>query len=128
MRRCLWLVVTRPGRCSPNCCPYFNDPVTLCCAQDYLNFLLSHKQGSEGYSALFASGVLGSDEAKRTADIRRVFQRALSVPTHSLESIWKMYDSFENSVGAKQVRGRRLAERWSCCYSAGGKLGGCEFA
>eukprot|EP00879_Flechtneria_rotunda_P025212 GHRR01026781.1.p1 GENE.GHRR01026781.1~~GHRR01026781.1.p1 ORF type:complete len:542 (+),score=148.52 GHRR01026781.1:427-2052(+) len=42
----------------------------------------------------------GQEESTKTAAIRRTYQRAIVVPTHSLELIWKNYETFETTTAA----------------------------
>lgn len=45
-----------------------------------------------------------------TAKIRSAFHRALLTPSNSLDSIWSMYEAFENSAGNKELAKRALDE------------------
>ncbi|XP_026451370.1 cleavage stimulation factor subunit 77-like [Papaver somniferum] len=38
------------------------------------------------------------EESQRTASIRKVYQKAVTTPTHHVEQLWKDYEKFENSV------------------------------
>jgi len=57
-----------------------------------------------------------ADESS-TAKIRSAFHRALLIPSNSLDSIWSMYEVFENSAGNKELAKRSLDE-WRSKYHA----------
>ena len=79
-------------------------------------------------SILFGKSVPGNEESAKLVAIRRAFQRAVTIPTHSLEALWRDYEAFEDGVNrqlAKQIvndlqgqyatsRGiyRELKKRW----------------
>eukprot|EP00191_Tetraselmis_sp_GSL018_P003858 CAMPEP_0177599148 /NCGR_PEP_ID=MMETSP0419_2-20121207/12809_1 /TAXON_ID=582737 /ORGANISM="Tetraselmis sp., Strain GSL018" /LENGTH=595 /DNA_ID=CAMNT_0019091803 /DNA_START=119 /DNA_END=1903 /DNA_ORIENTATION=- len=76
--------------------------------QEYINFLKSPKPGSPSYAVLFG-GAAGKEESKRTVMLRRAYQRALIVPTNSIDNIWRSYESFEKEAG-KNLAASMLAE------------------
>jgi cleavage stimulation factor subunit 3 len=43
------------------------------------------------------------DESRRTDTLRKVYQRAIVLPQHSVEAIWRDYDAFENSLNKFSV-------------------------
>lgn len=47
------------------------------------------------------------EESHRMTTIRKVYQKAILVPTSHVEQLWKDYDNFENSVS------RTLVSRFS---------------
>ncbi|SPO27518.1 related to RNA14 - component of pre-mRNA 3`-end processing factor CF I [Ustilago trichophora] len=52
----------------------------------------------------------GWKEGQKMDDLRRVYQRAVSVPLSNIEAIWKDYDSYENGLN-KLTAKKFLAER-----------------
>ncbi len=52
----------------------------------------------------------GWKEGKKMDDLRRVYQRAVSVPLSNIEAIWKDYDAYENGLN-KLTAKKFLAER-----------------
>ena len=68
---------------------------------EYLFFLQNSNAG-----VLFGESAAGNEESAKLVAIRRAFQRAVTIPTHSLEALWREYDKFENGVNrqlAKQI-------------------------
>ena len=47
---------------------------------------------------LFGQTAPGNEESAKLVTIRRAFQRAVTIPTHSLETLWRDYEKFENGV------------------------------
>mmetsp|Transcript_19714 Transcript_19714/g.54740 ORF Transcript_19714/g.54740 Transcript_19714/m.54740 type:complete len:821 (-) Transcript_19714:318-2780(-) len=76
--------------------------------QEYIAFLKSPKPGSAAYVALFG-GTSGQEESSRTVALRRAYQRALIVPSHSIDNLWRSYQAFEREVG-KHLAAPMLAE------------------
>eukprot|EP00878_Enallax_costatus_P014549 GHUV01015220.1.p1 GENE.GHUV01015220.1~~GHUV01015220.1.p1 ORF type:complete len:323 (+),score=42.52 GHUV01015220.1:134-1102(+) len=69
--------------------------------QEYISFLSAPKPGTPAYQALWSTGMVGGqEESTKTTALRRTYQRAIVVPTHSLELIWKNYETFENTTAA----------------------------
>ncbi len=52
----------------------------------------------------------GQEEAARMAAVRRVFQRAVAVPHHHVDGIWRDYSRFENEGPNKQFAKKVSAE------------------
>ena len=55
---------------------------------------------------LFGEVAPNNEESAKLVAVRRAFQRSVTIPTHSLESLWRDYEKFENSVNrqlAKQI-------------------------
>jgi len=55
---------------------------------------------------LFAQAVAGNEESAKLMSIRRAFKRSVTIPTHSLEALWRDYEKFENNINkqlAKQI-------------------------
>ncbi|WIA36938.1 hypothetical protein OEZ86_008179 [Tetradesmus obliquus] len=74
--------------------------------QEYIGFLSGPKPGSAAYGALWSSGMVGGqEESSKVAALRRTYQRAIVVPTHSLELIWKNYEAFEQQTAAAAAAG-----------------------
>ncbi|KAI3893352.1 hypothetical protein MKW92_012288 [Papaver armeniacum] len=46
------------------------------------------------------------EESQRTASIRKVYQKAITTPTHHVEQLWKDYENFENSVSRALAKGQ----------------------
>ncbi|PRP86401.1 hypothetical protein PROFUN_05320 [Planoprotostelium fungivorum] len=53
---------------------------------DYLNFINEQPTKNQ------------LDEGQKNSQLRRIYQRAIEVPMHKLEDIWKQYDAFENGL------------------------------
>jgi cleavage stimulation factor subunit 3 len=85
--------------------------------EEYLELLKSIQEGTPAYDAIFGQVVGGQPEASKTAMLRKVMHRALSVPTTSLDTIWSMYEAFENGAGNKMLAKRSLDE-WRPKYHA----------
>ncbi|CAD7699774.1 unnamed protein product [Ostreobium quekettii] len=84
--------------------------------QEYINFLQSPKPGTPAYKALFADeGIAGQEEAHRVTVLRRQYQRAVAVPTHRLDTIWKAYENFEKT-GTSKTLGRNLLDEHRSRY------------
>lgn len=49
--------------------------------------------------------VTPQDESRRMTTIRKVYQKAILVPTSHVEQLWKDYDNFENSVSRTLAKG-----------------------
>lgn len=49
--------------------------------------------------------VTPQDESHRMTTIRKVYQKAILVPTSHVEQLWKDYDNFENSVSRTLAKG-----------------------
>lgn len=43
------------------------------------------------------------EESQRMTTIRKIYQRAIVMPTHHVEQIWRDYENFENSVSRALV-------------------------
>ncbi|QDZ18599.1 Suf domain-containing protein [Chloropicon primus] len=68
---------------------------------EYVMFLQHSNAG-----VMFGETAPGNEESSKLVAIRRAFQRAVTIPTHSLESLWREYEKFENGVNrqlAKQI-------------------------
>ena len=85
--------------------------------EEYFELLTSVQEGSAAYEAVFGQAVEGQEDAAKTAALRRAMHRAILIPTTSLDSIWSRYESFENSLGNKQLAKRSLDE-WRPKYHA----------
>ncbi|RZC50999.1 hypothetical protein C5167_019426 [Papaver somniferum] len=46
------------------------------------------------------------EESQRTDSIRKVYQKAVTTPTHHVEQLWKDYENFENSVSRALAKGQ----------------------
>ncbi|GMH44710.1 hypothetical protein BSKO_12662 [Bryopsis sp. KO-2023] len=78
--------------------------------QEFLGFLQNPKPGNPAYRTLYSEeGVPGQEDAHRIAILRKYYQKAVSVPTHHLDALWKAYENFEKS-GTNKVLGRKLLE------------------
>ncbi|OAY80310.1 Cleavage stimulation factor subunit 77 [Ananas comosus] len=44
-------------------------------------------------------------ESQRMTSVRKVYQKAIVIPTHHVEQLWKEYESFENSVSRALAKG-----------------------
>lgn len=49
--------------------------------------------------------VTPQEESHRMTTVRKVYQKAILVPTSHVEQLWKDYDNFENSVSRTLVIG-----------------------
>eukprot|EP00249_Psilotum_nudum_P012644 c23898_g1_i2 orf=376-1161(+) len=58
---------------------------------EYISFLKS------------APAVTPQEESQRMTAVRKAFQKAILAPIHSVEQLWKEYESFENSVSRTLV-------------------------
>lgn len=68
---------------------------------EYLHFL----QNADAVT-LFGQTGLGNEESAKLMSIRRAYKRAVTIPTHSVDAIWRNYGTFENGVNkqlAKQL-------------------------
>ncbi|GAB4858026.1 Cleavage stimulation factor subunit 77 [Ancistrocladus abbreviatus] len=45
------------------------------------------------------------EETQRMTSVRRAYQRAIVIPTHHVEQLWKDYENFENSVSRALAKG-----------------------
>ena len=43
------------------------------------------------------------EESQRMTTIRKLYQRAIVMPTHHVEQLWRDYENFENSVSRALV-------------------------
>jgi hypothetical protein len=48
------------------------------------------------------------EESHRMTTVRKVYQKAILVPTNHVEQLWKDYENFENSVSRTLVFGNSL--------------------
>lgn len=46
----------------------------------------------------------GWKEGQKMDDLRRVYQRAVSIPLNNVETIWREYDQYENGLNKITVR------------------------
>ncbi|KAI3870583.1 hypothetical protein MKX03_022776 [Papaver bracteatum] len=46
------------------------------------------------------------EESQRVASIRKVYQKAITTPTHHVEQLWKDYENFVNSVSRALAKGQ----------------------
>jgi len=84
--------------------------------QEYINFLQAPKPGTAVYKMLFADeGITGQEEAHRVTVLRRQFQRAITIPTHHLDALWKAYENFEKT-GTSKTLGRNLLDEHRSRY------------
>jgi cleavage stimulation factor subunit 3 len=65
---------------------------------------------------LFGQTAMGNEESAKLVAIRRAFQRAVTIPTHSLESLWRDYEKFEN--GVNRQLGKQILNDLQSQYSA----------
>eukprot|EP00873_Tetraselmis_striata_P025377 jgi/Tetstr1/445641/TSEL_003446.t1 len=78
--------------------------------QDYISFLKAPKVGSPAYAALFGGGVAGQEESRRTVELRRAYQRAIVIPTASIDNLWRSYETFEKEA-SKHLAAPMLTEQ-----------------
>lgn len=45
------------------------------------------------------------EESQRMTNVRKAYQKAILIPTHHVEQLWKDYESFENSVSRALAKG-----------------------
>lgn len=86
--------------------------------------LQAPRQGTPEYVAVFGEAPEGQEESLKTAAVRRAYQRALLVPTHQLEALWRGYEGLEMGGSNKQLA-RRLLDEWRPKYQAGALWVGC---
>ena len=56
---------------------------------------------------LFPNTIAGQEEQARGVVLRRAYQRAIQVPTHVLDAIYRQYENFENvSAGGNKALSR----------------------
>lgn len=84
--------------------------------QEYVNLLQAPKPGTPAFAALFGQGMMagqmsGQEEAHRATVLRRAYHRAIVVPMHQLDAVWRMYEAFENSTGNKQLARKMVDEQ-----------------
>lgn len=60
---------------------------------EYISFLKS----------LLATTV--QEESQRMTNVRKAYQKAILIPTHHIEQLWKDYENFENSVSRALAKG-----------------------
>lgn len=85
---------------------------------EYVNFLSAPKAGTPAYTALFGPTPPGAQEdAQRIAVLRSTYHRAIAVPTHSLDLLWRMYEILENA-GANKVAGKKMLDEQRPRYQA----------
>jgi hypothetical protein len=51
------------------------------------------------------------DEGQKITLLRKAYQRAIELPIHNLEAIWKDYDSWENELNPTLVRKTKKKKR-----------------
>lgn len=74
---------------------------------DYLTFLQGPKPGMDSFMTLFPNTNPGQEEQARAVVLRRAYQRATVVPSHSLDAIYRQYENFENvSSGGNKALSR----------------------
>lgn len=86
--------------------------------QEFANFMQAPKPGTAAYSALFSTGAVGQEEAHRLTLLRRVYQRAIVVPTHQLDVLWRLYEALESANTNKQLVRRVLEEQRARYHAA----------
>lgn len=84
---------------------------------EYIGFLQALEKDSAAYASVLGKAAEGQGEAAKIAALRRTYHRALVIPTSALDTIWSMYESFENSLGNKTLAKRSLDE-WRPRYHA----------
>jgi hypothetical protein len=56
---------------------------------------------------LFPNTVAGQEEQARAVVLRRAYQRATMVPSHTLDALYRQYENFENaSAGGNKALSR----------------------
>ena len=65
---------------------------------------------------LFGQTAMGNEESAKLVAIRRAFQRAVTIPTHSLEALWRDYEKFEN--GVNRQLGKQILNDLQSQYAA----------
>ncbi|KXZ55915.1 hypothetical protein GPECTOR_2g1466 [Gonium pectorale] len=85
--------------------------------QDAIQLLQQAKPGSPEFAALFPQAVAGQEDQARMAAVRRVYQRAVTVPHHHLDGLWRDYQRFENDGPSKQFA-KKVLDEWSPRYQS----------
>eukprot|EP01018_Ginkgo_biloba_P004307 Gb_21483 [translate_table: standard] len=60
---------------------------------DYITFLKS------------IAAATPQEESQRMTAVRKAYQKAILIPTHHVEQLWKDYESFENSISRALAKG-----------------------
>lgn len=55
------------------------------------------------YFFAYSQVVTPQEESHRMTTVRKVYQKAILVPTNHVEQLWKDYENFENSVSRTLV-------------------------
>ncbi|KAG2500896.1 hypothetical protein HYH03_001655 [Edaphochlamys debaryana] len=85
--------------------------------QDAIQHLQTAKLGTPEFAALFPQAVSGQEDQARMAAVRKLFQRAVTVPHQHLDGLWRDYQRFETDGPNKQFA-KKVLDEWSPKYHA----------
>ncbi|MEW5309147.1 MAG: hypothetical protein WDW38_001054 [Sanguina aurantia] len=85
---------------------------------EFISFLGEPDIGTPAFSALFPSAVAGQEESQRVTVLRRAYQRAIVIPSLSVDMLWKNYERWELQLGANKMFARKLLDEWRPRYMA----------
>ncbi|GFR46914.1 hypothetical protein Agub_g8561 [Astrephomene gubernaculifera] len=85
--------------------------------QDAIQHLQQVKPATPEFAALFPQAMSGQEDQARMAAVRRLYQRAVCVPHHHLEGLWRDYQRFENE-GPSKMFAKKVLDEWAPKYQA----------
>lgn len=86
----------------------------------YVTFLKGIAPDTPEHKKVFAT-VPGQEVASQREALRRAYQRALRVPQHRLDMLWREYERFEQTASASPEMARKMIEDMSPVRGAGGR-------
>lgn len=88
--------------------------------QEFIAFLQLPQLGTKEHETLYGPATQSQegDPAKVSA-VRKAYHRALVVPNHLLDSLWRSYEAFENAAGNNnRALTKRVLDEWRPKYQA----------